>query len=300
MTAMIAKVMLIAGVLVATSTAWAAPPPLRPLDLATIHGVAEQARVFARALDPPPPNAPTTRYRLIVIDPGHGGENEGAVGVGAIHEKYLTLELAYALRDALEARYPQARVVLTRYWDREVGLQERTLWANAIEADVFVSLHYNAATHDRAVGYETYFLASEAMAQTAEAGNRRKQAATVCQKQAFRALDRARVQGDLATRALLAPAHEQSQALATLVQGALARELSSVNRGVKEANFAVLRGARMPAIVVESGFLTHPEEGLAVLAADHRAAVVRALVDALVAFDGAAGPGPEPVAQRLR
>ena len=215
-------------------------------------------------------------------------------------EKYLTLHLAYALRDEIERRHPQVRVLLTRYWDRDVDLPMRIAWANDIGADVFLSLHYNAATHDRAIGYETYFLASDVLADTDARGERAGQPGTSQQKRARRLIDRARAQAQTAARAPLLAPHEHSQRLAATVQAQLALHLvDSPDRGVKSANFAVLRGALMPAVVIESGFLTHPAEGMRVLSDGHRRAVVLSIADALDRFeaDSPAAPlVPESVA----
>lgn len=286
MRSILTLIILLAGICPPLS-AGAAMPPLRPLDVTTIFLMHETARSMARDLRPLAPDRERLKIKRIVIDPGHGGSNQGAVGVANIREKRLTIELAYAVRAAVEARYPDVEVLMTRYWDRDVGLSKRIQWANAMGADLFLSLHYNAATHDRAIGYETYFLAEETMAATAEPGSRRGQDATPIQKRAFRGTDKSRVKAHTAARQLLVPAHERSRALADIVQRALidSFQSTSVNRGVKEANFAVLRGAKMPAVVVESGFLTHPEEGVAVLVDTHRQVIVTALVAAIAAFD---------------
>lgn len=262
-----------------------APPQIRPLDVVTIHAISETSRGFERAVRELPPDRAQLRTKIIVLDPGHGGANDGAIGVAARKEKELTLDLAYALRDAIEARYPDATVLLTRYWDRDVDLELRTQWANARGADLFLSLHYNAASHDRALGYETFHLSEETMATTADAGSRRKQPASKAQKRAFRRVDEARVTAHTQARAELRPAHHQSKVFAKFVQTELAQRLTSIDRGVREANFAVLRGAKMPAVVVESGFLTHPVEGREVLTVMHRNAVVAALLAAIEAYN---------------
>ncbi len=261
-----------------------------------MHAGAELARTLVRSERQIPAHRHRLRIDTIVIDPGHGGSNKGAIGVADVREKLLTMELAYQLRAAIEERYPDVRVLMTRYWDREVDLDARIQWANDVGADLFLSLHYNAATHDRALGYETYFLAEATMQETAEAGSRRRQDASKPQRRAFKFIDRARVRAHAAARDSLTSPHEQSKVLATLVQAELIKRLDSVNRGVKEANFAVLRGARMPAVVIESGFLTHPEEGVAVLTPTHRGAVVAALLAAIESFDQTLAVPAPPVA----
>lgn len=265
-----------------SADATAGPPLVRPIDLPTLHGLAEGARRVDRHTNPQQPADEPLTVRTIVLDPGHGGDNEGAVGVAHVEEKRLTLELAYALRDAIEAQHPEVNVLLTRYWDRDVDLYERTRWANEIGADLFVSLHYNAATHDRAVGYETYFLTDTVIADAVFTP--RHQKGTKAQRRAWGAMDRARAKATTAARLPLREPHERSKVLAADVQQQLSERLETPNRGVKQANFAVLRGALMPAIVVESGFLTHPEEGVAVLTQAHRQKIVDALLTAIETF----------------
>lgn len=272
--------------------AGATPPVVRAPSAPMLHAISETTRGLQRELRQLDPARKKLRTKIIVLDPGHGGRNLGAVGVANVREKLITLDLAYELRDAIEAKYPDVTVLLTRYWDRGVGLNERTDWANANGAELFLSLHYNAAGHDRAIGHETFFLSEETMAATAERGNRAGQNSSPSQRRAGRLMDRARERAHLKARKLLEPAHKQSIALAAIVQGELTKRLDSMDRGVRQANFAVLRGAKMPAVVIESGFLTHPVEGRAVLRRPHRDAVVAAILAAIEAYD-ATRPKPK-------
>jgi N-acetylmuramoyl-L-alanine amidase len=275
---------------------------LRGIDVSTVLGLSDQARavpVRARVAQDEAPRL--KRLKLIVLDPGHGGSNQGAIGVAEVHEKYLTLELAYALRDQLQRKYPGTRVVLTRYWDMELGLSERITMANVLGADLFISLHYNAAEHDRAVGVETYFLsAPEATPGESQVVGKPLAsvhgAATGLEEAVWHGEDAEqepagtehdamlRLQRDLERQRQ----HERSGLLAALIQGQLVDKIGGVtDRGVKQANFGVLRGALMPAVVVEAGFVTHPKEGKRVARDPHRFKVVEALVAGIEAFDAA-------------
>lgn len=279
------RLLLLILLLLGGAIAWV-PVPTSIFDPPTLHAIDEVSRAMSRRGEVPLGQEPPLRLRRIVLDPGHGGENRGAVGVAQVDEKLLTLNLAYALRDALSDRFPGTEVLLTRYWDRDVGLDERIAWANAIDADLFVSLHYNAATHDRALGYETFYLDEELLLERQQPGRRRSMA-TPTHRRAGVACDRARVAAHTATQLALAAPHAESKRLAKVIQAQLARGLTdSIDRGVKQANFAVLRGAQMPAVVVEAGFLTHPIEGVGVLQKTHRDAVVHALVEAIGEFGG--------------
>ena len=130
------------------------------------------AEPSARTLRPPEPRE---GLHTIVVDPGHGGEETGAIGPSGVAEKDLTLLLSRALKTRLESRLP-VRVVLTRNQDVDLPLTNRTAVANQNKADLFLSLHLNSATGVEARGAETYFLSLQASderaAQAAEAENR--------------------------------------------------------------------------------------------------------------------------------
>jgi N-acetylmuramoyl-L-alanine amidase len=290
---------LIAAVLAATvcigmpDDARALPPiDIKGIDLPTVLAVDDRARLAEHEMSAKEQDQHLTKVRTIVLDPGHGGENTGAEGVKGVQEKYLTLELAYLLRDKIHEKYPDVRVVLTRYWDRELELSERIHFANTLGADVFLSLHYNAAVHNRAVGFETYFLETReatpgeqevkgepiATAQGNVTGvpkeGQKKPEGTYNDAMAVlqRDLQRARQ-------------HKESGLLARVVNNSLANHLTTTNRGVKQANFGVLRGALMPAVVVEAGFLTHPKEGRKVFEERHQHSVANALLESIEDFD---------------
>ena len=262
-----------------------------------LHDVARQAhhkQVFAQSWD----RHHYKRFRhlkTIVIDPGHGGDNQGALGVAKIHEKFLTLELAYALRARLQRDYPEARVVLTRYWDRSMGLSERVHLANAQGADVFLSLHYNSAPHERAVGVETYFLTPEQASPEAPKTEGQPLASASGAATGLAPEDTSQPRQGTYNDAMSTLVHDlkrmeqhaNSGLLAQLVQRHLMQQLKGVDRGVKQANFGVLRGALMPAVVIEAGFVSHPKEGKLLVAPDHRARAVEGLIEALTAFDEA-------------
>ncbi len=282
------------------SMAAAAPPvTLRGIELPTVLSFYDRARKAAvtgageaTGKSPEPVGESLEHLDTIVLDPGHGADNSGAIGVAHVAEKYLTLELAYALRRRLQAKYPDLEVVLTRYWDRSISLDDRTHLANRLEADLFMSLHYNAAVHQRAVGYETYFLpAREAIPGREQVEGAPIAAATSRVTGVEPKSDRREygVEGDslaLIRRDLeRAHDHRMSGMLAETVQSSFDAHINSVDRGVKQANFGVLRGALMPAVVVEAGFLTHPDEGREVLDDAHRTKVVEALVGAIERFD---------------
>ncbi|MEC9440527.1 MAG: N-acetylmuramoyl-L-alanine amidase [Myxococcota bacterium] len=291
---------MLAGVLLVPAVAVAGPPAFRGIDVGTVFSIREQTRMLAiDQLGQEPKKAAPQEFeyiQTIVIDPGHGGENQGAIGVAEVHEKFLTMELAYQLRDTLQERYPNARIVMTRYWDRSLTLSERIHMANQIDADLFISLHYNAAVHERAIGVETYFLTTEqaipgeAPKKSAELASSTPTAAGIGGKEVLAA--DAKEQG-IANDAMLkmqrdmerARQHRDSGMLAEFIQQELVKGTGSRDRGVKQANFGVLRGALMPAVVVEAGFVTHPTEGKTLTRDRHQTRVVEALITAIETFD---------------
>jgi N-acetylmuramoyl-L-alanine amidase len=195
--------------------------------------------------------------RVIVLDAGHGGQDGGAVSPSGLTEKELVLDVTKRVARLLEERL-SVKALLTRDADQLVALRDRTSVANRARADLFVSIHANA--HRRAVsaGVETYFLSSEATDDEA-----RQVAAlenSVIELEAPSAGGRVDVVKailwDLAQSAFQA----ESSRLAEIVQDSMTQSLRIPNRGVKQADFYVLGGAAMPAILIEIGFLTNPRE----------------------------------------
>ena len=193
------------------------------------------------------------RVKTIVLDPGHGGKDPGAVGRGGLKEKDVTLAIAKLLKPMLEAK--GFRVLMTRDKDVYVSLDERTAFANSHLADLFVSIHTNASRNRRARGVETYFL-GVAMDRDSSETALLENAIT---QQTLADLEKILL--DLTRTSNL----KQSSMLAESVQENLFHGLSKRNRlvkdhGVKQASFYVLIGAQMPAILVETSFISHPTE----------------------------------------
>lgn len=219
--------------------------------------------------------------RTIVIDPGHGGTETGAIGPGGIAEKELTLVLARDLEARLTQRL-QVRVVLTRNDDSKLPLDSRTAVANQNKADLFVSLHLNSSLGSGAHGAETYFLSSQATdpraASAAAAENVTGAGAAPAAADAGQETqDLQMILWDLAQSHHLA----ESQRFAGLVQAELNQALELKDRGVKQAPFRVLMGAAMPAVLVELGFISNPEEEAKLQNPAYRADLVEALVRAI-------------------
>ena len=231
--------------------------------------------------------------RTIVIDPGHGGTETGAIGPSGIQEKELTLALAREL----EVRLEQAglRVVLTRNEDANVPHDNRTAIANQNKADLFISIHLNSSLGQGAHGAETYFLSAEATdasaARAAEAENLETpsaQEAPPADPQAMEDLQL--ILWDLAQSHHMA----ESQRFAKMVQGELNQALQLRDRGVKQAPFRVLMGAAMPAVLVELGFLSNPEEETKLQDPEYRGALIAALTRAIQRYKAQVENRPDP------
>ncbi len=148
----------------------------------------------------------------VCIDPGHGGYDPGAVGITGTQEKDVCLKVTKKIKKLLETHVD---IETTRKTDEYLTLNERSQFANTINADLFLSIHCNSATNNLAAGIETFVINN---------------------------------------------ADNNTKKLADMVQTQLINETKATNRGVKEANFAVLRETTMPAILVEIGFLSNLEE----------------------------------------
>ena len=216
--------------------------------------------------------------RKIVLDPGHGGKDPGAIGAGGIAEKDIVLSVARKLARKLKAELG-VQVVLTRHDDRFVPLEERTALANSENADLFISLHVNASLNSEASGIETYYLdntTDEAAIRLAARENRTSRR---------NISDLQFILSDMMQNMKL----EDSITLAHRLQGALVGGMAKVmgevkDLGVKKALFHVLVGARMPSVLVEMFFISNRVEERAMSQDSHQDAMVEALYEGIQKF----------------
>lgn len=209
---------------------------------------------------PPRPAAAAPRQPLVIIDAGHGGTNPGAYGPAAgVFEKKLTLAVARATAHALRAR-GIARVVLTRADDRYLTLQQRVQQANRYaDATAFLSIHFNASPSRSRAGFEIFALTRDAA--DAEAQRLALRAGERPPGQRGAPNTRADVSAilvDLSQRAQLEASTRLAHAVRLALRGLRGK---GRDRGLKQAPFDVLMGLRMPAVLVELGFIDHPLEG---------------------------------------
>jgi N-acetylmuramoyl-L-alanine amidase len=197
----------------------------------------------------------------IVIDPGHGGKDTGAVGPGRTAEKDVVLRVAKRLKPLLEKRL-RVRTVLTREGDTFVPLHRRAQIARENGGKIFISLHCNASRKVKPRGAEVYFLSEAKTAEAADVARRENAVLELEQNgtsegEGADELDGIRF-GLLSTQFLI-----ESQDLAALIRGEIAQTVKELDdRGVKQANFYVMRGTmgHMPSVLVEMGFISNPTE----------------------------------------
>ncbi|MEM9481083.1 MAG: N-acetylmuramoyl-L-alanine amidase, partial [Verrucomicrobiota bacterium] len=194
---------------------------------------------------------------VVVIDPGHGGVDAGAVK-GEVYEKMLNLNVAYHLEEALKAE--NIPVVLTRRDDDEVSLQSRVDFANKVPKCVFVSVHHNTAPKAEPKGVETYFCPNRP--------------ASVVRRQ----MAHFNVEDETAFK------DQRSSLLAERVQAALCTMTGAADRGVKEQNFHVIRQTVGPSVLVECGFLTNDVESARLLHPDYQRKLGHGIAEGVLRF----------------
>jgi N-acetylmuramoyl-L-alanine amidase len=211
---------------------------------------------------------------VVVLDPGHGGTNFGALGPETqVYEKRLTLALARRTASYLRQWIPAATIVLTRSKDEYLTLEQRVRRANAAHGELFVSLHLNASENRDRQGFETFLLSREASAQ--EAARLAAEGGTPS-RPALQAILR-----DLRQSAT----HGEAARLAQALQSALERVRGPArSRGVRQAPFDVLMGLRMPGVLVEAGFIDHPVEGRDLVRRAVQEQLAAAIASGIVAY----------------
>jgi len=203
---------------------------------------------------PAPPDSrlsvPLRRIQTVIIDPGHGGKDPGAIGVGGLREKDVNLRLAKMLGERLDGM--GFDTVYTREKDEYLSLEERTVVAEAAKGDLFISVHANASPRHKTRGIEIYFLDENHERHSLDVAARENGVSRSEVDSLQRTISKFRVSEN----------SEHSVALANAVHGQLLPGLRKKYRsvpdlGVKKGPFYVLFLSSMPAILLESGFLTN-------------------------------------------
>jgi N-acetylmuramoyl-L-alanine amidase len=207
----------------------------------------------------------------IVIDPGHGGHDQGTQGVKGLLEKDLVLDVALRVGKLVEERM-SAEVIYTRIDDTFIPLESRTALANERKADLFLSIHANSSSLPRIAGVETFYLNFTDSKEAMDVASRENASS---QKSIYELQD-------LIHKITLHEKLDESREFASRIQTALFTFAShngpgEKNRGVKKAPFVVLIGASMPSVLAEIGFLTNPREETQLKKPDYRQKLAEAL-----------------------
>jgi len=204
--------------------------------------------------------------KVVVLDPGHGGNDKGAVGRRNVEEKRVVLDVAKRARGHLaNAGF---KVYLTRETDRYISLNERTAKARKWGADAFVSIHLNAAASRSASGLETYVVAHQGFPPTA--------------RSTLSKSDRYAFPGNRHDEANVVLGHSLQKGLLEKVKGK--------DRGLRHARFVVLKNAPCPAALIECGFLSNQAEENKMLRREHREAIALAIAQGIIEYSKAVDP----------
>jgi N-acetylmuramoyl-L-alanine amidase/type II secretory pathway predicted ATPase ExeA len=215
----------------------------------------------------------------IVIDPGHGGFDTGAMGPHGLLEKNLCLDVALRLGKLIEQKIPGAEVIYTRKDDTYVPLQQRTAIANNAHADLFISIHANSSDSAQARGVETYYLSLAASPEAMKLAARENSLGGLSLHDLPELIQKITRNEEIS----------ESRQLAVDIQQALAGRLelvsrSETNRGVKRAPFVVLTGAKMPAVLSEISFLSNAKDERLLLQSSQRERIAEGLYSGVAEY----------------
>ncbi|MCX8026708.1 MAG: N-acetylmuramoyl-L-alanine amidase [Thermodesulfovibrionales bacterium] len=227
--------------------------------------------------------SPPIQKKIVVLDPGHGGHDPGAVGPSGLYEKDIVLDVALKAAQYITNSYPHIEVHLTRNKDVFIPLEQRAQIANRLNADLFVSIHTNAAPNRLARGIETFLLNwtddEEAMRVAA-----RENAITMKQMKELK-----NEVSIILTSLERETKRDESVKAAGYVQNALIQNITSEypkvsNLGVKQALFYVLVGAKMPSVLTEISFISNKEEEYLLSTEDYRIKIAQSIGDGINSY----------------
>ena len=221
----------------------------------------------------------------VVIDAGHGGHDPGAVGKNST-EKELVLKMSIKLTDMIQKMYPEIEVIQTRTTDVFIPLFRRIQFANEQNADLFISIHCNYISSPKTRGTETFVMGLHRAGENLEVAKREN--ASILLESNFEAnydgYNPNSPEGHIIMSMFQNNYLDKSIELAADIEAQFAASHMSKSRGVKQAGFAVLRRASMPAVLVEAGFLSNEAEEAYLMSDEGQQAVTDALLKAIGAF----------------
>lgn len=216
---------------------------------------------------------PEKNNKIIVLDPGHGGEDPGAIGPNGTQEKDINLKIALYLKEMLED--DGYTVFLTRDKDVFMPLAERTKFANDRKADIFISIHCNASPKKTGTdnGFEVYFLSETATDPDAVATEKLENEVIKFEKQTPQLTKLQKILWSMIVNEFI----NESSKLCSYIANEVPQRAQIANRGVKQAGFYVLRGAQMPAVLVECAFISNPYEEIKLNRSDFQRSIANGI-----------------------
>lgn len=225
--------------------------------------------------------------RTVVIDPGHGGKDPGAIGRGGLQEKEVVLDVSRRVKKELEKR--GLKVYLTRDDDRFIALNQRPKAADRRKADIFVSIHANANHSRRIEGFEVYYL-SDSVDDEARA--------RASAENAPLELEEANFLESFSVKAILwdmihTENRRESIELASMLGSVVSRQMDLKMLGCKGAAFVVLKGSSVPSVLVEMGYISNQEGERKLRDLSYRQKMAEAICDGIMKFKGFVENCPE-------
>lgn len=206
-------------------------------------------------------NENSGRFKTVVIDPGHGGKDPGALG-RKVKEKDIVLSVALMTGEYLKREMPDLNVVFTRTEDVFVTLDERAEIANKAKADLFVSIHANSISNPKIQGAETFVLGLHRSEENLEVAKKENSVIILEENYTttYEGFDPSQPESYIIFELMQNVYLDQSIAAASAIQDQFEKRVGRRNRGVKQAGFLVLRKTAMPGVLVELGFLSNADE----------------------------------------
>ena len=212
----------------------------------------------------------------VIIDPGHGGKDPGAIGYYNIKEKHIVLDISKELGALIKKHMPNINVIYTREDDTFLGLKNRTHIANKNGGHIFLSIHANASTAKSARGFEVFLLQPNSVDDAIDVAVREN--ASILFEENPEEYEQNQMFASISETAY----SKESEKLAVFINTAVKKELPRTRmRGIKQAGFYVLVGAAMPKLLIEVGFLTNKSEAQLLNRSSYRAKMARGLFDGL-------------------
>lgn len=201
------------------------------------------------------------RITVVVIDPGHGGKDYGA-SVGNAKEKDIVLDLALRLGESIKTNYPEIKVIYTRTTDVFVPLFNRANLANKNKADLFISIHVNGTGKTSVQGTETFVLGQHRSKENLEVAKKENSVILLEEDYhtTYEGFDPNSSESYIMFELVQDEYLDQSVMFASEIQNQFRKHAKRIDRSVKQAGFLVLRQATMPSVLIEVGFISHPNE----------------------------------------